>query len=97
MDMLFNLSLYPVNALEYTHGTNQTRAARKKRLYEADELMPIPPIEHTKTATDQIDPRQPAHHRPRRPASPPPDFTGVLHSETYRAYPLSTMNVLARK
>lgn len=53
MDMLFNLSLYPVNALSFTHEMGKAKTIRADRS-KSNDTMPIPSMGQSKTATDAL-------------------------------------------
>lgn len=96
MDMFFNLSLYPVNAVAYTHAANQARKYRSESQLE-DDFLPIPPTGSARTATAKMADRR-IYYRPQRRFAPVArSFADTVDEVVHRSYPLSYMSTLAKR
>ncbi|MDL2294315.1 hypothetical protein LJC60_06755 [Ruminococcaceae bacterium OttesenSCG-928-D13] len=96
MDMLFNLSLYPINALAYTHDVTAAQKRKTDMQRMANERMAIPPVGQTKTATGKMANRSISYRPQKRFAPKARAFTGEAEAALHHAFPLSYMNVQAR-
>lgn len=96
MDIMLDPSIYVTNALAYSASVVRTRRKKQDYWREAAEMLTIPAVTATRTATDT------AIHREDTPAKPYPHRMRVMCPEDverypiYKAYPLSYLSVMSR-
>ncbi|MDL2253534.1 hypothetical protein LJC49_05590 [Ruminococcaceae bacterium OttesenSCG-928-I18] len=95
MDMLVNLSLYPINALATTHEANQSRRRRAVYHNEEEDLMLIPQIEIMSSSTASPFRQEIDYRSSRKQTLDYETFYGNGSRKIIQRFPLSYRQVLS--
>lgn len=90
MDMLYDISLYPINAQAYADSFNSAPTQTRNYWQQADQAIAVPAIDITPSST------QDKLRQPRPAAKRAPARSSAAKTQVQSAFPLSYSSVLGR-